>query len=498
MVLLSAATKFLDVIAPKKATKAAGAANTPTFDPTSKTGVLTVPRYMEHLSDIFDSRLADDSRTLIKQLMISDPEVSAAFNGYLTLANTEPVILARAFDGTIDRTYTQMAYDTLTAITTQLDYTLGFQIRPSMEALSADLRTMLLMRGTCMGELVFDKKGAPSELRLIDPVSINWVEKAPNQYKPFQKVSGKSADVSLDYPTIFWSTFRRDPTGLHTHSPFTAAINTLAARQQICNDLYRVMKITGFPRMHIRVVEEILLKSVPGNIAQDPNKVREWVNERLGEIAGKFANLRADQAFISSDSVEASLLNENNPAAALDITNVIEVLNAQNSAGLRSMPTLLGRGGSGVNTASVEARIAALNADELNNPVADFWSDLLSFYVRLNGFQGVVEVKYRKCEMRPETELQSQLTMKAARLLQDLSLGVISDEEYALEMWGRLPLESQPPLSGTGFMAPQNASVDATNVTPNADPLGRSVASPNSKSAKSNTVKKPTSKPKAK
>jgi hypothetical protein len=172
---------------------------------------------------------------------------------------------------------------------------------------------------------------------------------------------------------------------------------------------------------------------------------------------------------------------------------VIEVLNAQNQAGLKTMATIIGRGTSGVNTASVEARIAAMNADELNEPLAEMWQGLFSFMLHMQGYQGFVDVTFEPVEMRPQLELEPQKTMKQARLLQDLSLGNITDEEYHLEMYNRLPPDGAAELSGTGFMNAATASVDAEGVSPNGDPLGRGLASPDSKSARSNTVKRASS-----
>jgi hypothetical protein len=481
---------FLNFIAPKKTNKSGGTGYTGTYDRGSTTGIVTAPLYREHLVDIFDSRAAEDSRALIKQLMKTDPDVSAAFHSYLTLANTEPVILARDFQGVIDADATKLAYDYIRVLTNRLDYSLGFQLKQSRESIDADMRTMLLMRGMIAAELVFNKQGVPSEVRQVDPASLEWVEKNPGQYKPLQVVKGSNDKINLDIPTFFVSFYRRDPTSVYTYSPFVAAINTLAARQQVINDLYRIMRITGFPRTDIKVVEEILQKSVPSDIKLDSSKTREWVNARMAEIQSSFGSIRPDQAYIHTDSVEVSILNEKSPGAALNIDSVIDVLNGQNQAGLKVLATTIGRGDSGVNTASVEARIACMNADSINFPIADIWSGMLSLLLQLNGFQGTCEVYYRPVELRPETELESQLVMRSARLLQDLSLGIISDIEYSLEMYGRLPLPDAPELSGTGFMAPQTASVDAEGVSPNSDPLGRSVASPGSKSAKSNNVKK--------
>jgi len=261
--------------------------------------------------------------------------------------------------------------------------------------------------------------------------------------------------------------------------------------QQVINDLYRIMQLTGYPRMEIVVVEEILRKHAPANIRNDPAELQKFVDQQIKQIQSRIANIRPDQAFVHTDSVEAKMLNDSKPANALNIDSIINTLNAQNQAGLRSMATILGRGESGVNTASVEARVFSMNAQEINEPVAEIWSQILTMAIRLQGFEDIhVDFRFRPVELRPELELEPQRVMKAARLKEDLSLGIITDDEYHLEMYGRLRPDNAPELSGTNFMQTSGTSVDPNGVTPNTDPLGRSIAPPGSKSARSKTVQK--------
>jgi hypothetical protein len=73
------------------------------------------------------------------------------------------------------------------------------------------------------------------------------------------------------------------------------------------------------------------------------------------------------------------------------------------------MATVIGRGQAGVNTGSVEARIAAMNADELNGPVSAVLANVFSYMLHQDGFQGFAEVEFVKGALRPELELEPQL-----------------------------------------------------------------------------------------
>ena len=409
---------LIAVVLPKISGKG-GKTATGTFSPSNGTNTLTAPTYTEHRSDLFTDRASDDSNTLLKKLFKQDPDVSAAVNAYLTVANTEPMITVYDQNDQIDRAGIELVNDLILSLTTRFDYSQKFQLKPSLASLAESMRYMTLLRGSLAAELVVDKALLPSEVRLVDPISLKWTETASGQYKPKQEVPGANDDVDLNIPAFFVTYFRRDPTDIYGHSHFVAAINTIAARQQVINDLY--------------------------------------------------------------------IINSQNPAAGIDVSSVIEVLNAQNQAGLKVMATVIGRGQMGVNTASVEARVFAMNADDLNEPIAEMLTNLLSLALRLHGHQGRCEVKFAKSELRPETELEPQYVLRHARLLSDLSLGLITDDQYHLAMYGRLGAEGIPQLSGTGFEVKKTAAAPQDG---NNTPTERDASAGGGNAANGNAVKR--------
>lgn len=487
------ATNFasvLKVLLPKRSNPA-GAAFTNTYNPTSTENTLSLPAYRDHLTDVFTSRSTDDSRVLMKSLFIHDPDVSAAVNAFLTVANTDPVFIVRDVNGLIDREGQKTLNSLLMALTTRFDYSKGFDWRPGIRQICENMRYMILLRGAVAEELVLDKTLLPTEIRHIDISTVEWFEKNPGKFTPRQKPANSQDYIDLNIPTFFVSFYRRDPTSIYTFSPFVSAINTVAARQQVINDLYRIMQLTGYPRLEITVLEEVIRKNAPASVKQDADKLAQYINTQIGTIRNTVVNLRPDQAFVHTDSVQTKMLNDTKPANSMNIDSIISTLNAQNQAALRSVATVLGRGESGVNTASVEARIFSMNAEEINEPLSEVWSQMMTMLVRLHGHEeSVVSCRFKPVELRPALELEPQLMIRSSRLKQDLSLGIITDDEYHLEMYGRIRPDDAPELSATGFA--DGGAVDvgnAENVSPNQDPLGRSLAPQGSESAKSNSVK---------
>lgn len=484
----------LTSVPPKKKTNPKGVSYTDTFNPSATTSDLPVPGYRDHLQDVFTDRVSLDSRKLLQQLFKSDADISAAVHAYLTVADTPMWWIVKDSNGVISRPGHKALEQLMLSLSVRFDYTepANFSVQQkSLRSLCEELRYMILLRGAIGSELILSKIGLPVELRHVDMATVVWQEKLPGVMLPVQIPKNSSTRISLDIPTFFTSRYRQDPTEVYNYSPFISAINTIASRQQVINDLYRIMQMTGYPRMDITIIEEILRKNAPAAALGDPIEMQKFMTARRKEIESAVANLRSNQALVHFDSVEIGIVNDKMPAMEADISSIIEVLNAQNQAALKVMATIIGRGTSGVNTASVEARIFSLNAEALNAPIADLLSQAFTLALRLQGIDAVVEIGFDHVELRPYLELEAQRTMQQTRLLMLLSLGLIGDDDFHIEMFNRIRPDAIPELSGSGFMDPTLADA-ASPSTPGGDgassgqptSMDRAVTPTDSKAAK--------------
>jgi hypothetical protein len=460
-----------EIILPKGRGVKEGRGYSPTFDP--RNPVLTVPLYRDHLTDVYTTRAATDSRALIEQFANFDPDVSAAINAFLAVAgSSDPVIYAYDENDEPDAEGVALGQQIIAALTTNNDYSQGFSNKPTLDALVNDHRYVILLRGGTAAELILNKAYIPYELRLVDPADLEWREQKNGKPSPIQKPAGSNVEIDLNIPTFFTSNFHQSPLNVYTYSTFVAAINTIASRQLVINELYRIMKIVGYPRVDISVLEDVLATAAPPAYRSDPVKMRGFVEGEIERIRARISTLGSADAFVHSSAIEAKIINDKNPSAGLQIDNVIEVLNAQNQAALKVMPAVVGKANNG-QVASTEARLFALSADALNRTVAGLLTKSLTLAARLSGYAGRIECVFPPVELRPVMELEAQKTMKASRLKDDLSRGIISDMEYSMDVYGRPPLKGAPQLSGTNFLTPV-IEPDATKVTPNTDSLGRS------------------------
>lgn len=474
----------IKLILPKGKVKG-GRAFTPTYN--AQQPILRAPTYREHLLDLYNSRISNDSRELLNAAVSHDPDVSAAVHAYLTIAGSAEVIVY-GFDaqGKLDKVGIELGRQLLEQITVTNDYSVGYSNKPLLSSLCEELRYFMLLRGMNAVELIYDKAMMPSELRLVDPVSLEWSETKPGVYVPKQKSRGAQTDIDLNIPTFFTSRFHQNPTDIYTFSPFVSAINTIAARQEVINELYRIMRVVGYPRLDVEVLEDVIINNAPTTIRQQPEKMRQFVQQEIGRISAEIQQIRGDQALVHSSAVKAKIINDKNPGAGMEIQGIIDVLDAQNQAALKTMPAVIGKADGGM-VAGTEARLFALGADSLNRSIAVILTKALTLAARLAGYPGRIEARFREVELRPVLELEPQKVMKSSRLKQDLSVGLITDLEYSMEMYGRPPNDGAPELSGTNFLAPNAgaAEVDVASISPNQDTNGRSLAPEGGKSARS-------------
>ena len=291
----SLTSKLGQILLPKKTPSPQGVANSPTFQSNNPQNVLTLPTYTDHRTDIFASRAADDANTLLQNLLVHDPDTSAALNAYLTVADTDPILYVKDINDMIDREGQKTLNAILDTLTTRYDYnTVGFQYKPTLRAMAEELRYMLLLRGMMVAEAIVSKEGVFDAIRLIDPVSLQWFERTNGRLTPEQIPSGGGNNIPLDVPSIFVSYFRQDPTRAYSNSPFVASINTVAARQRIINDLYRIMTLTGYPRLDITVLEEVIVKNAPLDIKGDPAKLTQYINNTISSITNTVSGLRSE------------------------------------------------------------------------------------------------------------------------------------------------------------------------------------------------------------
>jgi hypothetical protein len=330
---------------------------------------------------------------------------------------------------------------------------------------------------------VLDKARLPYQLRPVSVESLNFKTSKVNEgtgYRviPFQRPrSGNPID--LDFPTFFYESLDQETETPYSHSPLEPAVNASVFHQETVNDIRRVVSRSGHSRMVVKLITDQLMKLCPVDIRADAKAMTAWIEEMRQSVITEIEGLAPESALVFFDSLEAEYLNSEIGGSA-DYTGLMNLVDGIVATCLRTPASILGKkiGGS-QNTASTESLLFIKTAQGLHNPPATILSRALTLCVRLYGFDGYVECAYDPCNLRPEDELEAFKTMRQSRILEQLSLGFITDEEAA-EILGTGPrAPGAPKLSGTMFL--QASSMKPPD--PNADPARRALTTDTPKNA---------------
>lgn len=420
-------------------------------------------------TDTLTLRTANTTKAAIRNFAIASPDLSATTNAYLRVGIPEEfTVVGRNMDGTLNPEATQLAHEILRRVTYVPDYTQGFNPNGSVYSLACMLGKELLWYGAGALEVVLDKARLPIQFAPVHTPSLKFYEEDYG-IRPVQDVGGEELD--LDIPTFIYSSVDQDQLDAYSSSLLEAALQPVLADQEFMNDLRRVLKRAIQPRVTATIVEDKLRAAAPIEVQNDPEKMAAFCNAVLSEIEQNLNGLEPEDAIVSFDTVEYGHMNADQGDVSGNLKTVQDILNAKLATGSKVMPAILGHGQGG-NHASTESIMFVKYAGVIRLHVAEILSRALTVSCRLMGVDCYIEFKYAAIDLRPDSELEAFKAMRQSRILMQLSLGMLTDEEATVLLTGNLPPAGMPKLSGTMFMSAKAAG-DTGNPTSNTSALNQ-------------------------
>ncbi len=349
-------------------------------------------------------------------------------------------------DGTVSPEGTALAQALLRRMTYVPDYNLGFNPLSSVHALMCSLGKELVLYGSGMLEVVLDKTRIPTQFAPVHTPSIKFYEDDMG-IRPVQVVGG--VEVDLDLPTVIYHAVDQDLKDAYSSSMLEAAIQPVLADQQFMNDLRRLLRRAIYPRVVATLFEEKCRKAAPPEVQNDPEKMAAYMQSLLNAVQGALTNLEPEDALVAFDTAEFGYMNGDEGDVSSNLATVQELINSKVATGAKVLPAVLGHGQGG-NHASTEAMLFVKSTNVVRLGVNDLMSRALTVACRLMGQDVYVEFILAEINLRPADELEAYAMMKQARILDQLSLGLISDEEAGILLTGYLPATPMA-LSGTMF-----------------------------------------------
>lgn len=411
-------------------------------------------------TDLLTLRAGTSTKKVIHDLAAVTPDMSAAVNAYIRMVVTPRyTAVARNQDGTANPEATSALHQVITRFNNLQDYTQGYSEIRDIHSVAEALTKELRLYGSCALELVLDKARLPYKLQPISTTQVQWQDDGKQVY-PVQRTAG-GQEIDLDIPTFFLDTLDADLLEAYSVSPMEAAVQATLQDQEFTNDLRRVIKRSLHPRLTAAIAFETFKKSMPLDVAADPAKFADYQAKFLTSIQEQVDGLEPDDALVCFDTLKFEFLSRGNESLEREYSTLQGIVNAKQAAGSKVPGAVLGHGAGSQNIASTESALFLKYATGSQLHINSILSRALTMAVRLLGHDVYAEFAFNAPDLRPESELAAFRSMDQSRILELLSLGLISDEEASIQLTGKLPPPGMKPLSGTGFKV--GASEVSTN-----------------------------------
>lgn len=417
-------------------------------------------------TDLLSYQLGQTTNIVTRNLATASPDLSATLNGFLRVGIPETyTVISRDMDGAINVEATKLAQEILRRLTFLGDPTLGFNPTTDLQSLSESLAKELILYGSAALELVLNKARVPAYLNAVSVTKLKYLEDDTGVW-PIQELGGQT--IKLDIPTFFIVSIDQDLLTPYSTGLFESAIQAVLADAAFLNDLRKSMVRVIQPRLIATIIEDKVKASIPPDILNSSDLLAAFYNTLIADLQSTMSGLNPEDALVGFDSVEYSLLSSQGASTNIadTLSTVQKLLESKLAAGAKTLPAVLGRDANG-SAATTSSMLFLKNADVIRRKLNVLYSRALTQAVRLLGQDTTVEFRFDDLDLRPQGELEAYKAMKQSRILEQLSLGLISDEEACIQLTGNLPREGATPLAGTMFKTGQSTSQNPTSQTSN-------------------------------
>jgi len=341
----------------------------------------------------------------------------------------------------------------------------GFERSKGIEKLIDQLILTGITRGAVVGELVLTSDmNDVAFIAPVDPATVEFKVEG-GRYIPYQD-QGK---IELDVPTFIYEGIDEKVDDPYGRSPFTSALSVILFQLQILNDIKTVVHNQGYPRLDVKVVEEVLLKRMPIAVRNNEAKKEVWLKARLREIIAMYNSLNPDDVFVHYDSVEIGEAGGKG-SSVIDPQKLTQAIDSLIQSGLKTLSTILGRRGTGSTEsfAKIEIKLYLAGVAGIQRYISSFMEKALTMFLNIKGKQGIVEFKFKPIELRSSLEQEQFRSNLINNVISMYKMGWIDHTEASRIVTGHDPTEAAP-LDIEGAII-RNADGSPVNPTTDTNP----------------------------
>jgi hypothetical protein len=435
-----------------------------------------IPRPNENLAFPTVRQLRDSGRktAAIRLLARDDGIVSAAVFALVQAANSGYTFKAYASGGhEFDPQATELVRSIAASMNTLTDYSKGYSDRNTLDTVVESCLREIVLTGAAAIELVLDKVRLPSKINVLAYEGLEWKKSSEGKF-PVQ--ASATGDIELNIPTVWIAESHKDADKAYASSMMEGSLVTSFMYQEYLEDMRRALRRAGHSRILVTLDAEKVRASAPPEIQADPVNLRAFMTQTRDDIASVINALEPEDALISFDLAAFDSVSADGEKQ--DYKDLLNAISGLVATSLKSSPSILGMRLAGSQSLSnTESLIYLRIARAIQRPVEQVLSRAMTLAVRLYGSDSYVKCEFGDIDLRPASELEAFKIMAQSRILEQLSLGFISDEECAEEL-GTGPREpGAPELSGTFFHDSSVQKATAETVPLGQDPMGAAMQS---------------------
>lgn len=409
------------------------------------------PNDMNRQLQIGDIRQETDVVKAIRRLATDERYTSNAVFSIVHLALTN--FRAVGYDnvtGEFNQEVTNAVRQIMTRMDTLNDYTKRFNKKPTIRQFVETSLREAAVSGAVAAELVLDKSGLPDRLQSVAYETLTYVSKGADGVYPKQKpAAGGGQDIELDIANFFISELNLGANETYATPMYKSSLIDTFQNNDFIDDMRRVVFRSGHSRLVVTLNSDKVRQSASEEVQSDEAKLMQYMNDVQDQVQKAVSELRPEDGVVVYDSMDVDVADIGGQKA--DYVPLMGAVNNMQATGLKAPPSILGiRSEGSQSLANSETLVYLKIAKAIQGPVCDLMSRALTMAVRLLGIQGYVKFFMDPIELRPESEREAYTMTRQQRILNQLSIGLITDEHACLQL--DVPYRpDMSPLSGTRF-----------------------------------------------
>jgi hypothetical protein len=387
---------------------------------------------------------------LLEILVSTHPDISDAVWMFLRLAETPWSIAVSKVSGALDSVGQRHLEEMLKGIGAP-QMGAGFTHSPALSTRIMQTVMMMLVRAAvCIEVEPTPNLRGVRDIHIVDPARIEFRADENGRLVPWMRADSIPRNIPesqrslwqgnykrLDSPTIIWEALDSFPDDPYGREPLLPVLQVVFFEIQVLADLQAVVHNQGYPRLEVKVLQEVLMKRAAEAFPQlkaDPKAFQDFVDKQLQAIADYYSALEPDDTITHFDTTELKAVGVEGKGPTIDVSKLISIIEARIATGCKTFLTMLSRHtGTAEGARSTDTLIYQKSVAAIQKAAARAWGRALTVALNLMGRQGTVEWTFDAPDLRTPDQQEKDFGARIANAKLLLDQGAVDEARKYLQ-----------------------------------------------------------------